>query len=856
MKNLYPILLLICLLGIFGIAAASDWDELQAADRTETGTILDDGPRTCLADFNVTSFPYHHESTLVDAVNDCLVRSGQEHIYQVVVTVADEYTFSLCDGPAATNTQIYIKTGCCSGSTIATNDDGCGTTFGPARIDCVPLTAGTYWLIIEPRTAGGEGPYTLDISQCRNTCEQVQLADGVHDNGDGTLTYVQTVDASDAGTELYGGPYPAGSNPCVSGMTEYGFDIYSWYDQDYGWLHTWPGYNAEGGVCVQSVEIVVCSYDVDQSDCSELHPNNPQACELDNLFADAVLLNPNYLQGNDGDWAVTTFDVSPGALLADGGLEMFLDIDVWNYTCTWATTVHWSQLIVRYRTQACNQPPYTPLVESGPCYTADEDLCVLVTGPQPADPDGDAVTYQYRWFVMNDQTNGGFVDDEWNPLHPVDHSGSCIPAADTEIDDIWLVEVYAVDAQGTLSLDHATLQFPSIIRGPCGPQVPEVYDLGDIQVPECQLGYPLGTLETGGPANVVQALPLAWLGDTVTAEDVPNVPDTDAGDDGVEFLLTPWEPCANVCVRVTVRTGPFYFGEPMYIYGWKDGDLDCSWDDVLCNGQASECIIQGALVPPMEANGTQTLQFCFPDPGVTDIGRYQGRLRFRLMSSAPGCIEAQAGVDPVLGEVEDYLIRDLQLDVELLSFSAAHQPALAGNGEVRLEWSTASERDNRSFEIEKQIRGEWLMIERLDGAGTSTQTRNYAFSDAEVLIGTTYAYRLLTVDVNGHRSIVAERSVAVTAADPQTVSEYKLHANFPNPFNPSTTIVYDLMEAGHVKLSVFDVLGREIAVLQNGRQDAGRHRVEFAAQGLPSGLYLYRIEAADFSQLRKMILMK
>jgi hypothetical protein len=854
MRTLYFVLLL-GLLSWAGVAAASDWDELQAAGRTEDGVILDNGPRTCAPDFIVSRFPYRNESTLVNAVNDCFVRSGQDHIYEIDVTIADEYTFSLCTGPVNVNTQIYLKTGCCSGTTIVTNDDGCGTTGGPARIDCVPLTEGTYWLIIEPRAAGGEGPYVLEVSRCLNTCEQAQLADGVVDNGDGTMTYAQTVDATDAGTSLYDGPFTANANPCVSGQTSYGFDLYSWYDQDYGWHHTFPGFD-NPNVCIQSVQVVVCAYDVDQSDCSEMHPNQPQACELDHLFADGELLNPNYLQGNDGEWALTRFDVPPAALLADGGLNMFLDIDVWNNTCTWATTVHWSQLVVRYRTVACNDPPFTPVVEGGSCYTADVDVCVTVTGPIPADPNGDEVTYRYRWFVENSQTNGGFVDDEWNPLHPVNHDGNCIPASDTEIGDLWLVEVYAIDAQGTRSPDHATLQFPVIIVGPCGPQVPEIYDLGDIQVPECTVGYPLGTMENGGPANIVQAVPKAWLGDTVTAEDLPAVPDLDDGDDGVEFLARPWLPCANVCVEVTIHTGPLYNGEPMFVYGWKDGDLDCSWDDVLCNGQASECIVQGELVPPMSANDVQVVQYCFPDPGVTNIGRYQGRLRFRLMSSAPGCAAAQATVDPVLGETEDYLIAELQLPVELLAFDAQHIGAESGPGVVELSWSTASERENHYFQIEKQIRGEWIVLDRVDGAGSSTERHSYSYRDPDLVIGTTYAYRLATVDMSGNRALVAEREVSITDVAPQQVSEYKLYPNYPNPFNPATTIVYDLKSAGQVKLTVFDVLGRAVAQLQNGYQEAGRHRVEFTAGNLPSGLYLYRLDAPGFTDMRKMILIK
>jgi Ni,Fe-hydrogenase III small subunit len=86
--------------------------------------------------------------------------------------------------------------------------------------------------------------------------------------------------------------------------------------------------------------------------------------------------------------------------------------------------------------------------------------------------------------------------------------------------------------------------------------------------------------------------------------------------------------------------------------------------------------------------------------------------------------------------------------------------------------------------------------------------------------------------------------------------EYKLGQNYPNPFNPSTTISYSLPKAGDVKLVVFDMLGREVATLVNGFVDAGNHSVDFDASNLSSGVYMYKIQAGDFTDTKKMVLMK
>jgi photosystem II stability/assembly factor-like uncharacterized protein len=81
-------------------------------------------------------------------------------------------------------------------------------------------------------------------------------------------------------------------------------------------------------------------------------------------------------------------------------------------------------------------------------------------------------------------------------------------------------------------------------------------------------------------------------------------------------------------------------------------------------------------------------------------------------------------------------------------------------------------------------------------------------------------------------------------------------STFPNPFNPTTTIAYDLPKSGHISLRVFDLLGREVIVLKNGMMEAGSHRATFDGSRLASGIYFARLEAAEFSQTRKLMLLK
>jgi hypothetical protein len=103
-----------------------------------------------------------------------------------------------------------------------------------------------------------------------------------------------------------------------------------------------------------------------------------------------------------------------------------------------------------------------------------------------------------------------------------------------------------------------------------------------------------------------------------------------------------------------------------------------------------------------------------------------------------------------------------------------------------------------------------------------------------------------------------QSGASVTTADqPNNLPKsYQLFQNFPNPFNPYTTIEFALPSKSRVRLSVYDVAGRLVATLVDKEMDPGVHAVEWDVGSLPSGIYFYRIRARHFSQSRKMVLLK
>ena len=90
----------------------------------------------------------------------------------------------------------------------------------------------------------------------------------------------------------------------------------------------------------------------------------------------------------------------------------------------------------------------------------------------------------------------------------------------------------------------------------------------------------------------------------------------------------------------------------------------------------------------------------------------------------------------------------------------------------------------------------------------------------------------------------------------QIPEEYTLSQNFPNPFNPSTNISYALPKNEFVKLTVYNVLGKTIAILVNEQKHAGSYNVSFNASALPSGIYFYKLSAGSYVNIKKMMVIK
>jgi len=186
------------------------------------------------------------------------------------------------------------------------------------------------------------------------------------------------------------------------------------------------------------------------------------------------------------------------------------------------------------------------------------------------------------------------------------------------------------------------------------------------------------------------------------------------------------------------------------------------------------------------------------------------------------------------------------MPVELVSFTANIK-----DGNVELNWKTATEVNNYGFEVERKSSGQdWATLGFVPGNGNCNSEKHYNFTDKLQVYGE-YIYRLKQIDTDGAFEYSDE--VTVHAAP----ENYKLRAqNYPNPFNPATTIEYYLPEAGQVEITVHNVLGRMVKTLYAGVQQAGRQEITFRGDELSAGVYICRIQSRERILYIKMVLNK
>jgi hypothetical protein len=201
--------------------------------------------------------------------------------------------------------------------------------------------------------------------------------------------------------------------------------------------------------------------------------------------------------------------------------------------------------------------------------------------------------------------------------------------------------------------------------------------------------------------------------------------------------------------------------------------------------------------------------------------------------------------------IDDFSIDETSLPVEISSFSA-----IVLENSAKLNWRTETEVNNYGFEVERlqdymiEKLQDWKVIGLIEGNGNSNSPKDYSFVDEHVSTGR-YLYRLKQIDTDG--KFEYSKIIEVDLGSP---AKFKLSQNYPNPFNPVTTISFAIPQSGNIRLAVFNILGEQVAELVNEFLEAGTHTINFNAEELNSGIYVYKLKVNGIVQTKRMMLIK
>jgi hypothetical protein len=169
--------------------------------------------------------------------------------------------------------------------------------------------------------------------------------------------------------------------------------------------------------------------------------------------------------------------------------------------------------------------------------------------------------------------------------------------------------------------------------------------------------------------------------------------------------------------------------------------------------------------------------------------------------------------------------------------------------------------NNYGFEVQVSLRDSVHFVTLpnsfVPGHGTTNEPHTYRF----VVNNPPVAgyYRLRQIDLDGtvwHSEGIFVPTIFAEVSEGEMPKVFALHQSYPNPFNPSTTIGFDVPVATHVSVEVFNMIGEKMTTLVNEVKLPGRYRILFNGDGMSSGLYFYRMRTSGFVSVRQMVLMK
>jgi hypothetical protein len=308
----------------------------------------------------------------------------------------------------------------------------------------------------------------------------------------------------------------------------------------------------------------------------------------------------------------------------------------------------------------------------------------------------------------------------------------------------------------------------------------------------------------------------------------------------------------------------FAFNSTALLMVGKDAASDGRWD----NGSSADYTNLGVTNASPIASFDIVKSSAGSGLDIPTVATRVGRIVFTILdpNASPGIVWMPEPLsvaydwdgNPLLVDLVNPL--DVPLPVQLVSFVGTLE---MGSNVVSLKWSTVSEINNYGFTVQRRAVGDADFVDLqnsfIPGHGTTLQPQSYSFTDNTIRAAGDYEYRLKQTDLDGtvHYSDPVKVIVTVTDVAEAAPMVFQLLQNYPNPFNPSTQIRFSVGSSERAQLSVYNMLGQQVATLFDEVAEAGRYyAVRFDAAGLSSGMYFYKLQSGARSEMKKLLLMK
>ena len=298
-------------------------------------------------------------------------------------------------------------------------------------------------------------------------------------------------------------------------------------------------------------------------------------------------------------------------------------------------------------------------------------------------------------------------------------------------------------------------------------------------------------------------------------------------------------------------------------------------------GESASCIIQtsdngyligGRIAKSSRLSDNDLLLIKTDVAGETTWTRTFGK---RNSDGAASILETQDGGYLIAGTTDHYY-NGFSYDVWLLKVSTngdslwskyyggyddessnSIHPTKDGGYVICASVSSSSRENDGHLLIKIDSQGDTLWTRRFGAESNDWASDGFPTEDGGfILCGYTNSYGALLRDAWLIKTDASGYVTALHSPEPNIPLQSQLYQNYPNPFNPSTKIGFSIPKKDFVNLKVYDVLGREIATLFEGQKEQGVYEVSFNAKNLTSGLYIYRLQSADFTSTKKMLLIK